>query len=151
MQRCTKFRSIWRTSVCGIKLAQKYEWLKFWKTKHQNTTFQSIWRISAFGTRFAWTNMNDKKFENINNKIYLCTKFQSIWKTSHFGTKFAKKNMNGKNFEKINVKVKITIYNVPLDEISFNLSNVWFCGTKFSQRKYEWQNFWNIKIEISIW
>ena len=28
-----------------------------------------------------------------------------------------------------------------------------FCGTKFSERKYEWQKFWkrNIKIEISIW
>ena len=145
MQCCTKFQSIWRTSVCGIKLAQKYEWLKFWKNKHQNTTFQSIWRTSGFGTKFAWTNMNDKKIEKINNKIYLCTKFQSIWRTSHFQTKFARKNMNEKNFEKINVKFKINIYNVALDQISFNLANVCFCGNKFSQRKHEWQKLWNNK------
>ena len=145
MQRCTKFQSIWRTSVCGIKLAQKYEWLKFWKNKHQNTTFQSIWRTSGFGTKFAWTNMNDKKFEKINNKIYLCTKFQSIWRTSHFGTKFAKKNMNEKKFEKNRCSSQNKHINVPLDQISFNLANFWFCGTKFSQRKYEWQKFWKNK------
>ena len=34
-----------------------------------------------------------------------------------------KKNMNEKNLEKINVQVKIGIYNVPLDQISFNLAN----------------------------
>ena len=145
MQCCTKFQSIWRTSVCGIKLAQKYEWLKFWKNKHQNTTFQSIWRTSGFGTKFARTNMNDKKFEKINSKIYLCTKFQSIWRTSHFVPNLPKKNMNEKNFEKKNVKVEISIYNVPLDQTSFNLANLWFCGTKFSQRKYEWQKFWKNK------
>ena len=116
MQRCNEFQLIWRFSVCGTKLGQNYEWLKFWKSKHQNATFQSIWR------------------------------------TSVFGTKIAKKNMNGKIFEKINVKIKISIYNVPLYQISLNLENFWFCGTKFSQRKYEWQNFEkiNIKIEITI-
>ena len=64
---CTKLQSIWRTSVCGTKLAQKYEWLKFWKNKYQNTTFQSIWR--TFETKFVWTDMNDKKNEKINNEM----------------------------------------------------------------------------------
>ena len=34
-----------------------------------------------------------------------------------------KKYEKKKNFEKINVQVKISIYNVPLDQISFNLAN----------------------------
>ena len=34
-----------------------------------------------------------------------------------------RKNMNEKNFEKKNVQVKISIYDVPLDQISFNLAN----------------------------
>ena len=67
MHCCIKFQSIWRTSVCGTKLAQKYEWLKFWKNKYQNTTFQSIWR--TFETKFIWTDMNDKKNEKINNEM----------------------------------------------------------------------------------
>ena len=69
MQHCTEFQLIWRLSVCGTKLAQKYEWSKFWKNEHQNTTFQSIWRTSDFGVKFAQRNMNDKKIEKINNKI----------------------------------------------------------------------------------
>ena len=32
-------------------------------------------------------------------------------------------NMNEKNFGKINVKAEISIYNVSLDQISFNLAN----------------------------
>ena len=31
--------------------------------------------------------MNDKKFEKIKNKIYLCSKSQAIWGTYDFGTK----------------------------------------------------------------
>ena len=67
MHCCIKFQSICTTSVCGTKLAQKYEWLKFWKNKYQNTTFQSIWR--TFKTIFVWTDMNDKKNEKINNEM----------------------------------------------------------------------------------
>ena len=105
-----------QTSVCGTKLSQKYEWLKFWKNKHQNTTFQSIWRTSSFETKFAWTNMNDKT--NWKNKqwnrnkhiaIYLCTKFQSIWRTSVYEWK-EYMIMNGKKFEKVNAEVNYFVY-----------------------------------------
>ena len=61
--------AIWRTSICETKLAQKYEWLKFWSNEHQNTTCQSVWGTSDFGTKLARTNMNDKTFEKIKNKI----------------------------------------------------------------------------------
>ena len=33
--------------------------------------------------------------------------------------------MNEKNFEKVNVKVEISIYNVPLNQISFDLAILW--------------------------
>ena len=44
-------------------------------------------------------------------------------KNNTFWDQICQKNMNEKNFEKINVQVKISIYNVPLDQISFNLAN----------------------------
>ena len=53
--------------------------------------------------------------------------------------------MNKRNFEIINAKANIRIYNVPLDIISFKLANGYFCGTIFSQRKYERQKFWKNK------
>ena len=129
------------------QISPKIWMIKILKKNHQNTTFQSIWR--TFETKFVWANMNDKKKKKKNKQwngnkhilIYLCTKFLSIWRTSIYEWK-EYMNMNGNKFEKVNVKVKISMYYVNLDQISFNLANFWFCGTKLSQRKYEWQKFW---------
>ena len=77
-------------------------------------------------------------------------------KNFRFRDQICQKTMNKKNFEIVNVKVKISIYNLPLDQISFNLPNVCFCGTKFSQRKsefiYSWKNlFWRTSVNSCFW
>ena len=73
-------------------------------------------------------------------------------KNFRFWDQICQKNMNKKFFEKIKVQVKISIYNVPVDQISFNLANVCFCETKFSKENMNDKNFEkiNIKMEISI-
>ena len=58
-----------------------------------------------------------------------------------FWDQICQKDMNKRNFEIINTQAKIRIYNVPLDIVSFKLANGYFCGTIFSQRKYEQQKF----------
>ena len=58
--------------------------------------------------------------------------------------------MNEKNFEKINVKVEISIYNVPLDQISFNLANSDFVGPNFPKENMYDNNFEKINIKAEI-
>ena len=71
-------------------------------------------------------------------------------KISTFWDQICQKNMNKKNFEKITVKNKISIYNVPVDQISFNLANVCFCGTKFPKENMNDKNFEKINISMEI-
>ena len=139
----------------------KYEWKEFWKNKHQNvnkhmtiylcTKFQSIWRTSDFGTKVApkiWMKriLKEKKLNSKevcgNLPLY---QISVILEDVRFWDQICQKNMNKRNFEIINAKAKIRIYNVPLDIVSFKLANGYFCGTIFSQRKYERQKFWKKK------
>ena len=61
-------------------------------------------------------------------------------------------NVHEKDFEIINVKVKRSIYNVLLDQISFNLETSVFVGPNFPKETMNEKNFEkiNIKIEISV-
>ena len=89
---------------------------------YTNARFQLIGR-AALGPNLPETNMNDKKFEKIKKSTYM-PNFSQFEELHILGPNLPKKNMNEKHFEKIkNIPAEISIYNVPLDQISFNLAN----------------------------
>ena len=71
-------------------------------------------------------------------------------KNFRFWDQICQKNINEKNFEKIKVKVKTSIYNIPVDQTSFNLANVCICGTKFPKENMNAKNFEKIHINMEI-